>query len=404
MFITILVFILILTLLVFVHELGHYAAARKAGVKVDEFGFGLPPRICGWQRDEKTGKMRFFWGKSPYELLPDTGDKEESVRNMGKNTIWSLNWIPIGGFVKIKGEGGEYAKDSDSFATKSAWWRATILTAGVAMNIVLSMVLLSVGFMIGIPQILTDEIPASAKIAEQKIQVTDYLSVSPAREADIRRGDALVAINGEAINSITFLQDMLADSQGEVVVQVSRGSEIIDVAVMPELLEETGNVGIGVALADVARVSYPFFESLWRGVHLTGVLFIEILIAFGDFFANIITQEEVMVDVAGPVGIAVLTGQVVDLGFIYVLQFAALLSLNLAIINYLPFPALDGGQVVLLVIEKIRKKPIALKTKNIINNTGFLLLLGLIFLITIRDIAKLLPSWSSLLQNIQSFF
>ncbi|OIP79893.1 MAG: hypothetical protein COT39_03995 [Parcubacteria group bacterium CG08_land_8_20_14_0_20_48_21] len=402
MLLTIIVFMLILTLLVFVHELGHYTTARKAGVKVDEFGFGLPPRICGWQRERQSGKMRFFWGKSPYELLPDAKNDETQIRNMGA-TIWSLNWIPVGGFVKIKGEGGEFAEDTDSFATKSTGWRAIILSAGVAMNVILCAVLLSIGFMFGIPTVLDGGEPEGARVREQSLQVTEFLSESPAKDAGMRLGDTLLAVNNTPLTSVETLQAaLMAAGSGEATIRVQRGRKILDIPVEARSLDVLGGKsGIGVATAEVGLVAYPFFSAVWHGIRLTGTLFVDIILAFKDLLMNLFAARHVALDVAGPVGIAAITGQVVDLGFIYVLQFAAFLSLNLAIINYLPIPALDGGQVVLLLAERMRRKPFAAKTKNLINNTGFLALLALILVITVRDVVKLIPGFSSILQTIQ---
>ena len=134
---TILIFVIILGFLVFVHELGHFLTAKKNGIKTDEFGFGFPPRIAGFVKDDATGKYKILWGGKEYE---------------SKNTIYSLNWIPLGGFVRIKGEDGAEAKDPGSFAGKSAWVRIKVLAAGVVMNFVVAWLLLSVVFTLGIAQ------------------------------------------------------------------------------------------------------------------------------------------------------------------------------------------------------------------------------------------------------------
>ncbi|MBI5072111.1 RIP metalloprotease RseP [Candidatus Falkowbacteria bacterium] len=355
MLLTLVVFVLILGLLVFVHELGHFVAARKNGVKVEEFGFGFPPRIFGIKKGETT---------------------------------YSLNWIPLGGFVKIKGEDGENKEDEDSFSHKKIWRRAVILAAGVLMNFILAAVLLSIGFMIGLPQVINGE-NGNARIRDAKVQVVQILEGTPAAEAGLLPGDAVLEVDGQKIENVEAIQEYLSGKiDAPVKFVLERDGQKIDKEISPVFLIETGRGGIGVGLLKSGIVSYPWYLALWKGAE-SAVLFTgEVARAFYELIKNLIVTQKVSVDLSGPVGIAVLTGQVARMGIIYLLQFTALLSVNLAVINFLPFPALDGGRILFLIIEKIRRKPVSQKIENLVHNIGFGLLMLLVLLVTYRDVIK----------------
>ncbi len=355
MFVTLIVFIFILGLLVFVHEFGHFIVARKNGVKVEEFGFGFPPRIFGIRRGE---------------------------------TIYSINWIPLGGFVKIKGETGENKEDPDSFAHKKIWQRAMILASGVLMNFVLAAVLLSFGFMVGLPQVVDGE-NHFAKVRDIKIQIVQILDNTPAKKAELRTGDAIVSVDEQRFDKIEELQNYTNQKIGmSVKFTIERDGQLLEKEITPTVLAETGKGGIGVGLLKSGIVSYPWYFALWKGLESTAFYTREILLAFYELIKNLIITQKVAVDLSGPVGIAVLTGQVARMGFIYLLQFTALLSINLAVINFIPFPALDGGRIVFLAIEKIRGRPVSQKIENLIHNIGFALLMVLVLLVTYRDIVR----------------
>jgi regulator of sigma E protease len=369
MLITILTFIIILGLLVFVHELGHFVAARKTGVKVEEFGFGLPPRMFGIKK---------------------------------KETIYSLNWLPLGGFCKIKGEEGEAREDKDSFSNKKIWQRGIILASGVFMNFALAAFLLSIGFLIGLPQVL-DGLSGGAKISQPKIQIISVMKESPAEKAGLKIGDAILSIDDQKFEEIENLQEYIGEKSDQtLMVKIKRGEEIFERKIVPQQdvnfnqNKEKSVLGplktraiMGVGLVKTAIVSYPWYKALWYGIATTISLMGQIIFAFYLLIKNLILGQGVTVDFAGPVGIASMTGQVVQLGFIYVLQFAALLSINLGIINFFPFPALDGGRVIALGIEKIRGKPNDPKIESFIHNLGFAFLMVLIVLVTFRDLGRL---------------
>lgn len=357
MLLTIAVFIILLGLLVFVHELGHFLAARFFGIKVDEFGFGFPPRILGWQ-------------KSP------------------KSTIYSLNWIPLGGFVKIKGEQGEGQEDIDSFASKPAWQRFVVLVAGVVMNIILCAVLLIIGFQVGVPTMINEYTGGIQR--EVKLQVADVLPGSPAAIAGIKAGDVLLTLAGRQMRTPQEVQYFIEPRDHiSLDVIVKRGQKELHFGVTPLNAPNGTGAVIGVALAQTAIVSYPTWTAVVKGLQATGQLLWEIIHAFGMLIKNLVSEGQVSANLSGPVGIAIITGQVVQMGWLYLLQFAALLSINLAIINFLPFPALDGGRALFILIEKIRGRAVDVHLENWFHTIGFLLLLLLVAVITYRDIVHL---------------
>ncbi|MBT5808452.1 RIP metalloprotease RseP [Candidatus Uhrbacteria bacterium] len=351
---TLLLFIIVLSLLVFVHELGHFLMAKKMGMRVDEFGFGFPPRLF-------------------------------AIRKNG--TDYSINWIPLGGFVKIKGESGDHKGDKDSFASKKSWQRFVVLIAGVVMNFFLAAVLLSVGFMIGLPGMISEDLPASARISDQAIRVMQVVEGSPAALAGVVAGDEILSVDGQVFTEDAPLRELIQTSAADglsIVVEneegVARTYELTS-----EYLEEAEATGIGLWFVATGTVSYPFFHAILQGVAATGTVTWEVLSAFGGLVRDLVVSQEVSVDLSGPVGIAVMTGEVAALGFIYLLQFTAILSINLGIINALPFPALDGGRILFLIIEKLRGKPVNGKTEAVVHNVGFMFLMGLVVLVTYKD-------------------
>jgi len=370
---TIIIFIVILGVLVFVHELGHFLTAVKLGVKVDEFGIGFPPRAVGLYKDE-NGKWKF------------AGPKKKKAAS----TVYSLNWIPLGGFVKIKGEQGEHADESDSFGHKSIGARIFIISAGVLMNVLLAFVLLSVGYKVGLPEIIEESTQANAVVRDEKIQIIDVVEDLPAQKEGLQLGDTLVSVDGIIFDDVGEVSAYISQRAGEVLsLEVLRGTETVIKEITPEVREDSDGAVVGVVLVKTGLISYPFFQAIAKGAETTWFLLRQIIIAFYTLFKDLIFGKGVTVDVSGPVGIAILTGQVAQQGFIYILQFTSLLSLNLAIINFLPFPALDGGRVVFLLFEKIRGKAVPASVEAVFHNVGFLLLMVLALLVTLRDVFRL---------------
>ncbi len=385
MLVTIIVFLLVLSVLVFAHELGHFCTARLFGVKAEEFGFGFPPRAIGWYRN-RYGKWQKVAGNRSVESLE--ASENEALHPAAKATIYSLNWLPLGGFVKIKGENGGDKDEGDSFGSKSIGRRIVILSAGVIMNVILAWFLFSVGYMIGLPQ-SSDSVSKHARISASQVMVQEVLPQSAAATAGLKAGDAILRINDVGVTSEKILQDAVAASAGkETQLLIDRGGKEQVVKVTPPV-KEGGRATIGIAIYSSGLVSYPFFIAIWEGAKTTGWILQQIVLAFINLFSQIFHGDNVGDQFAGPVGIANITGQAARLGFTYLLQFMALLSLNLAIINILPFPALDGGRIFFLLIEKVKGKPVRKEVEALIHNIGFLLLIALIILITYKDIAKL---------------
>jgi regulator of sigma E protease len=382
MFLTIVVFILILGLIIFVHELGHFVLAKRAGIKVEEFGFGFPPRIFSVKRGE---------------------------------TIYSLNLLPLGGFVKIYGEDGKKKNDADTgraFYNKPIGTRAKILVAGVGMNFLLAAFLLGIGHWIGLPGVVDDEVVVEGT----KVQITQVAFDSPAEEAGIKVGDTIVVLRPKveepktnttrpkvypkqsegfvqddvAISTVSQVQEFVDIHRGEkIIVVIQRGDEILEKEVVPRIFHSEKEGALGIALARTAIVSYPWYQALAKGIVDTIKLTWFIIIALGTVFWQLITTGRLAVEIAGPVGIFNLTGQVAQLGFIYILQFTAILNINLAIINVLPFPALDGGRLLFLMIEKVKGSPISQKIENFVHTAGFVILILLMIAVTWRDIVRI---------------
>ncbi|MBU0963657.1 RIP metalloprotease RseP [Patescibacteria group bacterium] len=391
MFITIVLLVVILGLLIFVHEFGHFVMAKRTGMGIEEFGFGYPPRVIGIQKTTENEK------KSWRIVFKKTQKGEKS----NKNTIYSLNWIPFGGFVKIKGEQGDKIDETDSFTSKKIWQRAVVLSAGVIMNIMLAFVLFSAGFMIGLPDVVDGNLSDQANIEERFVQVVQVENESPAANAEMKPGDIIKNVEGEEIFSVDqFKQKIEPSIDQSLNITYIRADEIFKKSVTPVDLNNTGDGKIGAYLTDTGIVSYPWYYSIWMGVKTTFSLTWRIVVAFYEIIKNLIVSHQVSEDIAGPVGIAVLTGQMVKLGFIYVLQFTAILSINLAIINYVPFPALDGGRVLFLIIEKIKGSPINQRIEGIIHSAGFFILISVLLFFTFKDVSRFSESIMGFFNNI----
>ncbi len=377
--ITILVFILILALLVLSHEFGHFIIARWRGMRVFEFGFGLPPRLFGVYKDPPTGKFKWVFNKKKNE--------EEFPA-----TVYSLNLLPIGGFCKIKGEEGNNASDTDSFMFCKAWERALVLVAGVSMNVVLAAVLLSVGFMVGLPADMSADVGAKAIIVEQSKVMVQYVDKnSPAEQAGIKYGDRIISLNNEEMkNSAQMIDYVKLHNQNAIEVKIERGGKESSFNIIPNIIKEgEASARLGVVLADAGIIRYPWHIALYKGVAAAGIGIVNIAIAFCLLIKNLIVGNGLMFDVSGPVGIAMMVGQSARLGLSYIINLTAMLSLTLAVINILPIPALDGGRLLFIGLEKIFRRQMPMKYEQLAHTIGFVLLLGLIAIITWRDVTGL---------------
>lgn len=299
-----------------------------------------------------------------------------------------MNALPLGGFVRIKGEDGENPNAGDSFSGRPPWQRAIIIVAGVFMNVLLGWFLLTGGFIIGTPSIVDDTIP-SQYVRGRMLVISSLLPHAPATTIDFRVGDVITKVEGKTIVRVSDLQEALADRNGkETTITIERDNDAITHAVTPRYIPEAKRVGIGIGLDEVGTVRYPFFMALQKGVTVTGFILKEIVVSFANLIRELIVTRTVSVDLSGPIGIAVLTGKVARRGIAHLPQFMALLSLNLAVLNILPIPALDGGRLLFLAVEKIRRRAFQKTTEHRINKISFALLLLLVLLVTYRDVAK----------------
>lgn len=423
MLLTILLFIVILGILVFSHELGHFMAAKRLGVGVEEFGFGFPPRFIGLQRftgrklEKIASQEKIELDVADYrsndgteiikERLTDTVREIDAIvpekkwrliwRNkipkgshgMHGGTIYSLNMIPLGGFVRIKGEQGDKKSDPDSFAHKKIWQRTIILSSGVAMNILLAWLIISIGFMVGLPSALGGDMPGQATVTNQAIQIAEVQAGSPADQAGLKMGDFIESVDGQHFMTVNEFQNYTKPHLNQsITLRIKQANESKEIQIVPADANGNGEGVIGTWLVETGTVSYPWYYAVWMGAKTTVSITWQIIVAFFELIKNLIVSQHISADIAGPVGIAALTGQVAKMGFVYILQFTALLSINLAIINFVPFPALDGGRVLFLLIEKIRGRPVNQRLESMIHNIGFIVLLSLVALVTFKDIAK----------------
>ncbi|GMQ95397.1 MAG: RIP metalloprotease RseP [Patescibacteria group bacterium] len=362
---SILLFIVILALLILAHEFGHFIVAKRSGIKVDEFGIGFPPKLFS----KKIGETKY-----------------------------SLNLFPVGGFVKIFGETPDCDSISGpdahrSFVNKPKYVQAAVLSAGVVFNVLLAWILISSGFMAGLPSSVAAA-PKGAVIRDVSIVVTNVLPDSPAEEAGLRPGDKIVALvegKRELLNPTTpQVQEFISASGGvEVGVTFKRGKAPEERLFMIPTEGIIDKPAIGIAMDEIGIVRLLPHLALWEGAKLTAALTQATLLGIMGFIAGIFTGSADLSAIAGPVGIVSIVGEASQFGFIYLLSLTALISINLAIINLLPFPALDGGRLLFLLIEVIKGSPIKPAVANTTNAIGFALLIFLMVVITYSDILKI---------------
>lgn len=352
MLLTLIIFIIILAILILVHEFGHFVVAKKSGVRVDEFGFGFPPKLFSWKKGE---------------------------------TRYSINLVPLGGFVKIYGEQGEGKGEKNSFMSKSISRRAMIIASGVLMNFVLAIFLFSLGNFIGAPTVIDNEILfPDAKVRDIKVQIIGVMQQSPAEKAGFMAGDILVDAN-----TPESFQNFVSANQGkEIGIRVKRGAETLNLKVVPERIPEGIGARIGVSIDRTGIVSYSWWKSIYKGIQDTIDFIVLIVVTLAEVIHKAFLGEQVGEVLTGPIGIYNITAQAAGMGFIYLIQLTALISINLGLINILPFPALDGGRLLFLAIEKIKGSPVSQRVENAAHAVGFALLILLMIFITWRDIVR----------------
>jgi regulator of sigma E protease len=357
--------IVVLVLLILVHEAGHFAVAKWTGMRVEEFGIGYPPRalLIG----ERNG------------------------------TEYTLNWLPFGGFVRIYGEDGEEGStDGTAFSDKNRFVQALVLVAGIVMNLVLAVVLISVSLAIGTPRALDADEIAQAKDAV--ITVSDVLPGSPAANAGLQIGDEVkqAIIGSETFASAdpdAFTSFIDHDTDGTpVTFDLMRNGEEVVVSAVPQtgvVPEDPSRPALGIGLAVVGTVPVPWYRALPMGAEYSWEIVKETASGLLHFFAGVLTFSADLSQVSGPVGIAGAVGTAAKSGFGTLVSLTAIISVNLALINLIPVPALDGGRLLFVIIESVTRRRIRPSIANAVNMTGFALLILLMVVVTGHDIWKL---------------
>ena len=260
------------------------------------------------------------------------------------------------------------------------------------MNLLVAAIILSIVHGIGMPSIVDSG--QEANYRNVQVQIIETAKNSPAQEAGIKIGDSILSLSygleKTEIKEIEDVQKFVAFHAGqEITMQIKRGNEILEKTLVPRINPPKEEGALGIAMSKTGLMSYPWYLAILKGFETTGKMFVVMIQMFWLLIKTLILKGTMIGEVAGPVGIFSLTSQFVKLGWIYVLQFAAILSINLAILNALPFPALDGGRLLFLLIEKIKGKPIKFRTERVANTLGFAILIGLMVIVTLRDVIKL---------------
>jgi len=352
----ILIFILVLGVLVFVHELGHFFVARQSGIAVEEFGFGFPPRIVGIKRG---------------------------------NTVFSLNWIPFGGFVRMQGEQEDAAARPDSFV--SAHWskQVAVLLAGVTMNFLFAWLVLTVTFVTGVSAD-PDQYPQDRYQQRSAITIQAVVSENfPAAQSGLPSGAEIVSINGVSYTSTEKLIEAVQKTKYPKLTIVARSQGAEKTYVVEPKKSDTKDEAprYGLGLQPVTTIRYPGWVAPWYGLRSTVSMLGQTFAGLGTM-VNGLFHGKVSQDLTGPIGIAVLTNEVRQFGVVSLLQFMAFLSISLAALNILPLPALDGGRTVFVLWSAITKRPVSQKAEAIIHAVGFYGLLLMVVLISIRDVRR----------------
>lgn len=356
----ILIFFGILSLVVVIHELGHLFAAKMFGIKAEEFGFGLPPKLFRLFRKGETD--------------------------------YTINLLPIGGFVRLYGEEGEkdpLTADNRAFWSKPVWQRSAVVVAGVVMNFLLSIILFAIVYsFLGIP----------TKV--QGIKIDQVVEGSPMAQLQVKEGDVVkkVVVDGQTqtVAEVDKFLGLVSENKGKEIELVFGSGR--DIKVVPRVNPPEGEGALGVVISDTEFKQYVWWQMPFRGMVVgveEAVLWgKEIVSGFGQMLYRLISGKGLnRQEVAGPIGIYQLTGTVSKAGILPLIQFVGVLSINLAILNIIPFPALDGGRLAFLLLELVIGKKVKNTVESWIHSVGMIILLGLMVLVTINDILKLQIRW-----------
>ncbi len=345
---TILAFVIILGLLIFVHEFGHFIIAKLSGIKVEEFAFGFPPKVFCRKKGE---------------------------------TKYCINAIPLGGYVKMLGE-EEISSSPRSFSSKRPYIRLGVVVAGVIMNFVLAGVLFSIGYSFGMTPVSLNPEKLTGEKNSQVI-VAEVFDGTPAKSAGLESGDIILGYG-----SLEDFQQFTKSHLGQTIdIKLNRKGEEISKSIE---VSQNADAPLGIGIMNVPVVKLPLFKAIAAGFSEMALTTVNIFKMLIDFLVKLFTTGKTGGEVAGPVGIFKVTGQAVKMGFGYLIQLAALLSINLGLVNILPIPALDGGRAVLIGAEGIfRRKVIKAEVENIMHLVGFAVLILLMLAVTVKEVIGL---------------
>lgn len=355
---SVIIFILVLGVLIFIHELGHFLVAKKSGIRVDEFAIGFPPRLFSIKKGE---------------------------------TAYSLNLIPFGGYVKIYGEspldGATEKSATDSMINKSKSTQALVLVAGVVFNFLLAMLIFVFLFMKG-GEFNTVLVPYATEAPQVRIDFVQDDSL--ASRAGIIPGDAIVSVttqeDGVLTDNALILETLYDQKKVETNISlIAQNGTAYEVTLVPENQDQK----FGLSLVESVYIKTNPLTATWYGFLATGHLAKLTTIGLFQFFGDLFTGNANFEEVAGPVGIVGLVGQASETGINSILILTAIISINLAVLNLMPFPALDGGRLLIVGIEAVLKRDLNYQKVAIANLIGFALLIGLMILLTFHDIKNL---------------
>lgn len=362
---TLVVFILILGLLVFVHEFGHFWAAKKSGVKVHEFAFGFKPRLFSWKRGE---------------------------------TEYAINLIPLGGYVRLEGEQEDTGKDA--LSAQPALTRVIVLLAGIVMNLVLAWVMLIGAYGLGSYPLTTTFGAHPGVEYNAKVIIGKISENSPATSAGLKEGDEIVAINGQTIpNADAVVNSVNENRDKEISVTYLRNNQKSDTHLTPRAHPPAGEGALGITMGEASTVKVAWYKTPWVALLELGSQIKGSLVGFLGFVSQLVTKQKIGEEVTGIIGVGAATGVVRQLGIGPLMQFIALISTSLAVINSLPLLPLDGGHVLFVILESIRKKPIESMYRQWVAMAG-LIGIGILFLVvTYQDILRF-----SVIERIKNIF
>jgi regulator of sigma E protease len=350
MAISIIIGVLVLSVILLSHEIGHFVTAKMAGVRVEEFGLGYPPRL--------------------FKLFT-RGD-----------TIYSINAIPFGGFTKMTGE--EDPSDPKSLAGKSRGKRLLVLSGGSIVNILLALLLFSVSYLI----------PRQVLVGD--VLVEDVAQNSPAEDAGIQTGDIILSVNGQEVHNTSESYQIIMENLGKAVTFTIRhpDSTVSNIQVVPRRDFPEGEGAIGIEHTTINAVVVKKTYPVWQAIPLGAVELADMVVMWVDGLISVFTGEA-PASFVGPVGIAQLTGEVAEVGIIPLFKVAALISMILGIMNLFPIPALDGGRITFVILEIIRRgKRIKPRTEGIIHLVGFAMLIVFMIAVTYQDIMRIISGES----------